>query len=74
LKELNPKIIIVGVDPEGSVLAEPQSMNVPGPSGGQQVEGIGYDFIPRNIDRSVVDEWINAPDKESFILARRIMK
>lgn len=74
LKELNPNIQIVGVDPEGSILAQPASMNVPGPDGGQQTEGIGYDFIPRVIDRTVVDHWINGPDKESFLMARRMLR
>ena len=76
LKELNPKIVIVGVDPPGSVLSIPESLNeqFPGPVGGQQTEGIGYDFIPRNLDRTIVDEWIKGPDKESFIMARRLMR
>lgn len=34
LKELNPAITIVAVDPEGSILAEPASLNGPGPDGG----------------------------------------
>jgi len=38
------------------------------------VEGIGYDFIPKVLDRSVVDEWIKTEDKESFIMARRLIK
>ena len=76
LKELNPTIIIVGVDPPGSVLSIPEKLNedFPSPEGGQQTEGIGYDFIPRNLDRTVVDEWIKGPDKESFIMARRLLK
>jgi cystathionine beta-synthase len=42
---------VVGVDPVGSILAQPESLNVPG--GLYQVEGIGYDFIPTSLDRSV---------------------
>lgn len=42
--------------------------------GGQIVEGIGYDFLPRVIDRTVVDEWMKGPDKEGFIMARRLMR
>jgi cystathionine beta-synthase len=49
-------------------------LNVPGPEIGQQTEGIGYDFIPRVFDRSVVDEWIKGSDKDSFIMARRLMR
>ena len=36
-----------------------------------QVEGIGYDFIPTVLDRSVVDKWYKCEDKESFLYARR---
>jgi len=35
LKEKNPNIKIVAVDPEGSILAQPDSLNGPGPEGGQ---------------------------------------
>ena len=74
LKELNKDIKIIAIDPEGSILAEPASLNGPGPEGGQQVEGIGYDFIPRVLDRTLVDEWIKGPDKESYLMARRLLK
>jgi len=72
LKELDPKIIIVGVDPLGSILAEPSSLNTSTSS--YKVEGIGYDFIPKVLDRSLVDFWIKTQDKESFIMARRLIK
>ncbi|CEG80526.1 Putative Cystathionine beta-synthase [Rhizopus microsporus] len=44
LKEKLPNIKIVGVDPVGSILAQPESLNTE--AGSYQVEGIGYDFIP----------------------------
>lgn len=54
LKELIPDIIVVGVDPHGSILAEEgknKILNVPDdkntPEKSYQVEGIGYDFIPK---------------------------
>jgi cystathionine beta-synthase len=67
LKEANPNIIIVGVDPYGSILA-----------GGDEVfdyyvEGIGYDFFPDVFDPSIVDEWVKTADKESFLMARRLI-
>ena len=71
LKELNPNIIIVGVDPEGSILAQPESLNVDAPP--NLVEGIGYDFIPNVLDRSVVDKWIKSTDKPSFEMSRRLI-
>eukprot|EP00817_Percolomonadidae_sp_ATCC50343_P000882 CAMPEP_0117427286 /NCGR_PEP_ID=MMETSP0758-20121206/7168_1 /TAXON_ID=63605 /ORGANISM="Percolomonas cosmopolitus, Strain AE-1 (ATCC 50343)" /LENGTH=299 /DNA_ID=CAMNT_0005212839 /DNA_START=245 /DNA_END=1144 /DNA_ORIENTATION=- len=70
IKEYNPKCIIVGVDPLGSILADPENDKV----GGYEVEGIGYDFVPNVLDRSVVDKWIKSEDKESFNMARRLIK
>ncbi|KAJ3068285.1 hypothetical protein HDU98_008581 [Podochytrium sp. JEL0797] len=73
LKERCPDIIIVGVDPNGSILALPESLNSEGVHG-YQVEGIGYDFIPQVLDRAHVDRWIKSDDKESFVLARRLIR
>jgi cystathionine beta-synthase len=39
-----------------------------------QVEGIGYDFIPDALDRSQIDIWIKSADKESFLMARRLIR
>ncbi|KNC74639.1 cystathionine beta-synthase [Sphaeroforma arctica JP610] len=72
LKEVCPDVIIVGVDPVGSILAQPASLNVDGPM--YQVEGIGYDFIPNSLDRSLVDKWYKCTDKPSLIMARRMIK
>lgn len=38
-----------------------------------QVEGIGYDFLPTVLDRSVVDQWYKSNDKDSFSYARRLI-
>ncbi len=59
---------IVGVDPVGSILAGP------GPIGSYKVEGIGYDFIPDVLDRSLVDEWVKTEDRESFLMARKLIR
>ena len=68
LKEALPDVRIVGVDPVGSILAGP------GPLGTYKVEGIGYDFIPDVLDRGLVDEWIKTEDRESFLMARRLIR
>lgn len=47
LKEKNPAIIVVAVDPKGSILAEPDSLNDEKRLQSYAVEGIGYDFIPK---------------------------
>ena len=53
LKERLPGVKVVGVDPVGSILAQPDALNPPG--GTYLVEGIGYDFVPKVLDRSLVD-------------------
>lgn len=40
------------MDPEGSILAEPEELNKTDKTQ-YEVEGIGYDFIPTVLDRSV---------------------
>ncbi len=69
IKEKCPDCVIVGVDPEGSILAQPESLNVSEITI-YDVEGTGYDFIPTVLDRSVVDEWYKSNDKDSFRMAR----
>ncbi|KAF9336135.1 pyridoxal-phosphate dependent enzyme [Linnemannia elongata] len=72
LKALCPNIIIVGVDPHGSILAQPESLNTS--TEGYKVEGIGYDFIPEALERNLIDKWIKSEDKASFIMARRMIR
>jgi cystathionine beta-synthase len=68
VKEEVPNCRIVGVDPVGSLLAGPS------PIGSYKVEGIGYDFIPDVLDRDLVDEWVKTEDRESFLMARRLIR
>ncbi|CAH8827135.1 unnamed protein product [Trichobilharzia szidati] len=65
-----PNCVIVGVDPIGSILADPSSDEV----APYDVEGIGYDFIPTVCDRSGVDEWCKTDDHNSFEMARRLIR
>lgn len=68
LKELNPHIKIIGVDPYGSILGGGTEIK------SYLVEGIGYDFIPDVLDNSLVDQYIKITDKDSFHLARRLIR
>jgi cystathionine beta-synthase/cysteine synthase A len=68
LKEYNPAIKIIGVDPIGSILG-----------GGNEikpylVEGIGYDFFPEVLDNSLIDSYIKTNDADSFRLARQLIR
>jgi len=73
LKEKCPECLVVGVDPHGSILAEPENLNRTDVTY-YDVEGTGYDFIPTVLDRSVVDKWIKSRDKDSFVMARRLIR
>ncbi|XP_037686931.1 cystathionine beta-synthase isoform X2 [Choloepus didactylus] len=72
LKEKCPGCKIIGVDPEGSILAEPEELNQTEQTA-YEVEGIGYDFIPTVLDRKVVDKWFKSNDEESFAFARMLI-
>jgi cystathionine beta-synthase len=73
IKEECPECVVVGVDPEGSILAQPESLNESSVTV-YEVEGIGYDFIPTVLDRSVVDVWMKSNDRISLPMARRLIK
>ena len=70
MKEKCPDCIVVGVDPEGSILAQPEELNKTDVTG-YEVEGTGYDFIPTVLDRSVVDIWKKTNDKDSFRMVNK---
>lgn len=72
LKGQNEGIEIVGADPVGSILAQPQTLNETS-APGYKVEGIGYDFVPNVLDRSLVDVWYKTEDKASFKYARQLI-
>ncbi|MGE0547320.1 MAG: cystathionine beta-synthase [Kofleriaceae bacterium] len=63
-----PGCQVVGVDPEGSILAGPGEIK------SYKVEGIGYDFIPDVLDRRLVDRWIKSNDRDSFLVARQLIR
>ncbi len=67
LKDQNPKIHVVGADPEGSIYSgdTPRSY---------AVEGIGMSYLPETVDMKVIDEMVRVSDRESFLMARRIAR
>jgi cystathionine beta-synthase len=68
IKREVPSCKIIGVDPEGSILAGPGEIK------SYKVEGIGYDFIPDVLDRRLVDRWIKSNDRDSFLMARQLIR
>ncbi|KAL1919188.1 uncharacterized protein VTP21DRAFT_2570 [Calcarisporiella thermophila] len=72
LKEKCPEVKIVAVDAHGSILAQPESLN--NSVNSYLVEGLGHEFIPRALDRSIVDRWFKVDDKMSFLMSRRLIR
>lgn len=73
IKEECPNCVVVGVDPEGSILARPEKLNESSVTA-YEVEGIGYDFIPTVLDHVVVDKWMKTNDRAALPMARRLIK
>jgi cysteine synthase A len=68
LKQHDPKIRIIAVEPESSqVLAGGE----PGPT---KIQGIGAGFIPKNFDRSVVDEVLHVSDRAAYDMKVRLAR
>lgn len=68
LKEANPNIQIIGVDPVGSILGGGTDVS------SYHVEGIGYDFFPDVLDNNLIDKYIKTEDKPSLQMARRLIR
>ncbi|MCR4620454.1 MAG: cysteine synthase A [Paludibacteraceae bacterium] len=66
LKEKNPNVRIVAVEPASSpMLSE-------GRAGSHKIQGIGANFVPKNFDRSVVDEILVVPNEEAIRASREL--
>ena len=59
--------MVVGADPEGSVLSGDTARPY-------LTEGVGEDFIPGTFDPEVVDRWVRVSDRDAFAMARRITR
>lgn len=67
LKDQNPHVTVIGVDPEGSIYTSPVLHTY-------KVEGVGEDFWPGTFDRTVVDEWIQVSDRDALVTGRSVTR
>jgi cystathionine beta-synthase len=74
IKEKAPHVHVVGVDPVGSILALPDSLNDHKRLEAYHVEGIGYDFVPTVLQQTIADSWVKTDDRESFKFARALIR
>jgi cystathionine beta-synthase len=74
LKEKNPAIKIVGVDPYGSLYYDFVKTGTTIKAKTYVVEGIGEDFFPMTMNLKILDDIIQVNDEECFVVARRLAK
>ncbi|MCE2787862.1 MAG: pyridoxal-phosphate dependent enzyme [Bacteroidota bacterium] len=74
LKEKNPAVKVLGIDTYGSVFKKYKETGI---FDKDEIypyitEGIGEDFLPKNVDFSVIDHFEKVTDKDAAIMTRRI--
>lgn len=78
LKEQNPNVQVIGVDPIGSLLYDTFKAGGKIPPGAfpkvYKIEGIGEDFLPTALDLQYVDDVVQVGDRESFLVTRRLVR
>lgn len=74
LKQVNPKVQVVGIDPIGSILYDAFYTGRMSEAHVYKTEGIGEDFIPSNYDFSVIDDMVKVSDKETMLMTRRLVR
>lgn len=68
LKEKNPDVKIVAVEPAGSPLL------TEGRSGPHGLQGIGANFVPDNLDRTLLDDIVLVTDEDAYALGRELAR
>ncbi len=67
LRALRPDLVVVGADPEGSVLSGDTARPY-------LTEGVGEDFLPGTLDPALIDRWVRVSDRDAFAMARRLTR
>src|SRR6266550_2917801 len=74
LKEQNPKVRIIGVDPLGSILKDYFYKKEMIKAHTYKIEGIGEDFIPESTWFQYIDDVVKVADKEAYLMTRRLAR
>jgi cystathionine beta-synthase len=67
LRTRKPDLVVIGGDPEGSVLSGDTARPY-------LTAGVGEDFFPGTYDPAMVDRWVRVSDRDAFAMARRITR
>lgn len=74
LKERNPDVKIIAVEPKDSPVITQTRAGEPVKPGPHKIQGIGAGFVPKNCDLDVIDEVIQVSNEEAFAMGRRLPK
>lgn len=68
LKQKRPEVRVIAVEPEGAAVLSG------GEPGSHQMPGIGVGFIPKVLNRQILDEVVTVSDDEAFQASRRLAR
>jgi cysteine synthase len=66
LKDRKPEVHVVAVEPDGSAVLSG------GPPGPHRIQGIGAGFVPKILNRDVIDEIVRVKDEDAIGTAREL--
>lgn len=66
LKNYNPNIKVVAVEPLSSPLLTKKE------AGSHKIQGIGANFVPKNLDKNVIDEFLDVSDEDAFSTTKHL--
>ncbi|MGZ3651839.1 MAG: PLP-dependent cysteine synthase family protein [Bdellovibrionota bacterium] len=74
LKEVNPKLKTIGIDPVGSILTDYHRTGKIVPAANYLIEGVGEDIIPDNVKFPLIDEMVQVTDQEAITMLHRLAR